>query len=146
MPLLPNVLESGIESVCSNPGPSSAACAAQWAQAMGDYTQTVAPPSLTVQAAVAALTGALSGAFASPVAAPGMESAFGAFAATVGAGMAPAFVAAPPPRPVGFASLFAQPPPVSHSAAAASMTALLDGWMRTATATPASGGAPIPWT
>ncbi len=138
-------LTSGIQSVCADPADSAGGCAQAWADAMGDYAATVVPPSTTVVLAKQALAAALAGAFASPTAAPGMESAFATFAVSVGAGMAPAFVAAPPPSPVGFASLFAQPPPATHAAAAAALAARVQAWMVTATATPAAGGAPIPW-
>jgi hypothetical protein len=74
-----------------------------------------------------------------------MDAAFQAFGAAVGLGMAPAFVAVPPPAPVGFASLFAKPYQTSAAAAAAHLTPAIDAWMRTGTATPAIGGSPIPW-
>jgi hypothetical protein len=144
MPLNSAALQSGILAVCSSPGPSVAACAQQWADAMGNYASGVIPPSLTVDAAKSALVGALTSAFAT-FAPPAMETAFAAFAATVGAGMAPGFVATPPPRPVGFAALAAPPAPLSHADAAARTATLIDTWMRSATATPAAGGSPSPW-
>lgn len=112
---------------------------------MVSYASGVVPASLSVSAAGTTLATSLAGAFATPFAAPGMETAFAAFAASVGAGMAPAFLAAPPTRPVGFASQFAGPAPETHADAAASVASLVDGWMRTATATPSGGGPPTPW-
>lgn len=145
MPLNIAGLQSALSSQFANPASSSSGCAQQWADAMTQYAAAVVPPSLTVSAAGSALAASLVVAFATPAAAPGMESAFAAFAASVGAGMAPAFVGAPPPRPVGFASQFLLPSP-THAAAAASIAALIDGWARSGTATPALGGPPIPWT
>ena len=136
-------LESGIAEVCTAPAGDAAGCAQQWADAMGEYASAIVPVSPAVAGAVATLAGSLAAAFSSPAAAPGMESAFKAFAATVGAGMA-GFVPTPPPSPVGFASLFGQPPPATGAAAASSMANLIDAWMRTGTATP-PGGSPIPW-
>lgn len=137
-------LESGIVEVCTAPADSAGGCAQQWAEAMGEYAAAVVPASPAVAGAVAALAGSLAGAFASPAAAAGMEQAFATFAATVGAGMA-GFVPTPPPTPVGFASQFAQPPPLTGSAAASSMANLIDAWFRKGTATPVAGGAPISW-
>jgi len=145
MPLNPSGLESALASVAASPPPSSAGCAASWASAMSTYANAVVPPSTTVAAAVSTLQGALATAFASPAAAPGMESAFTAFAVTVGGGMAPAFVAVPPPSPVGFAAQFAGAHPATHAAAAAALRLMIDTWMRTGTATPSGGGAPVPW-
>jgi hypothetical protein len=74
-----------------------------------------------------------------------MDAAMTAFAATVGAGMAPAFVAVPPPAPVNFALLFAEPYPATAAEFGQRVGSAIDVWMRTGTATPAIGGAPIPW-
>lgn len=145
MPLNTAGLQSDLLSLFSSPAPSTAACAQQWANALVSYASAVVPPSLTVSAAGAALASSLTGAFAAPAAAPLMELAFATFAATVGAGMLPAFVAAPPPRPVGFAAQFLAPAPTTHAEAAANFTSLIDGWMRSATSTPAVGGSPTPW-
>jgi heme/copper-type cytochrome/quinol oxidase subunit 1 len=98
-----------------------------------------------VAAAAATLEGALATAFAASAAAPGMESAFAAFAATVGTGMAPAFVATPPAGQVGFATQFLAQP-ATHALAAAAISGLIDTWMKTGSATPSGGGAPVPWT
>lgn len=145
MPLDPGALSSGIEEVASDPPPTSAECAQAWADAVGDFAAGVVPPSTAVSAAVTTLAGALATAFASPAAAAGMESAFTAFGATVGGGMAPAFVATPPPGPVGFATLFAAGHPATHAAAAAGISGIIDTWMRTGTAVPSGGGASAPW-
>jgi hypothetical protein len=74
-----------------------------------------------------------------------METAFTVFATAVGVGMLPAFVATPPATPVGFATQFAGPKPETHAAAASQISGIIDTWMRTGTATPSIGGAPVPW-
>jgi len=145
MSLDTSALEDGLLTVASEPPADVPGCAQAWADAMEAYAAGVVPASLTVSAAAATLSGALSAAFASPAAAPGMETAFAAFAATVGGGMAPAFVAVPPPAPVGFAVQFAGPKPETHADAAAALRSLIDAWMKTGTATPSGGGAPVNW-
>ena len=64
---------------------------------------------------------------------------------TVGGGMAPAFVATPPPGPVGFAGLFSLPYPSTHSAAATGVRDAIDTWAKTGSATPSGGGSPVNW-
>lgn len=146
MAVNPASLASTLAGNFAAPGASVAECAGQWADAMVSYASAVVPPSLTVAAAGSALRGALAAAFATPGgAAPGMESGFLAFAATVGAGMAPAFVGAPPPAPVGFASLVGGLIP-THAAAAAVVAGKIQAWFLTGTATPSVGGPPVPWT
>jgi hypothetical protein len=64
-----------------------------------------------------------------------MESAFTAFAAAVGLGMA-GWTPVPPPGPVGFAGQFAQdPPPATHAAAAGVIADLIDAWFTSGSAT-----------
>jgi hypothetical protein len=74
-----------------------------------------------------------------------METAFASFASTVGTGMAPAFIATPPPGAVGFAAQFAGPYPETHADAGDQIGSLIDTWMRTGTAVPSGGGSPVPW-
>lgn len=138
-------LQGDIEDLAADPGDDIAACAAQWAAAVGDYASGVVPASTTVAAAQATLEAALAAAFAQPAAAPAIETAFAAFGVTVGGGMAPAFVAVPPAVPVGFVAQFAGPKPTTHAAAALAISTLIDTWARTGTATPSGGGAPVPW-
>lgn len=123
---------------------SQAACANEWGLIMEAYAADVVPPSTTVSAAAATLASSLAAAFATPAAAAAVDAAFSAFAATVGTGMAPSFVATPPAAPPGFATqlLTSQP---THAAAAAAFTLLIDTWMRTGTAVPAGGGPAVPW-
>jgi hypothetical protein len=73
-----------------------------------------------------------------PATVASVEAAFTGFAATVGAGMAPTFVGAPPPAPVGFALEFAKPPAAwaaTHEAAATLWAARIHAWMITGKAT-----------
>src|SRR5690242_5762919 len=103
-------LEDDLKELAETPGETIADCAQQWADAMESYASSVIPTSTQVTTAAAALKVALTAAFANTVAsttAAAMEAAFLAFATAVGAGMAPAFVAVPPPNPLGFADLFA---------------------------------------
>lgn len=126
--------------------PGSAAEAAElWATAIGSYASGVVPPSATVSAAQGVLQTALAAAFVTPAAAPLMEVAFLAFGASVGLGMAPAFIAVPPAAPVGFVPFMLVMKP-SRAAAMAQLAGLIDTWMKTGTATPALGGPVVQWT
>lgn len=146
MPLDTTELFDGLLDVAANPGPDIPTCAQQWADAVEAYATGVVPASTTVSAAVATLKSALEGAFAVPLgAAPLMETAFAAFATTVGTGMAPAFTATPPPGPVGFATQFLSFP-ATHALAATALSGLINTWMKTGTATPSGGGSPVNWT
>lgn len=145
MPLAAAGLQADLETLFGS-GPDTAAQAAQeWADAVQAYFAGVIPSSLTVAAAATTLAGALTSAFsASSGAAAAMESAFSAFAATVGGGMAPAFVATPPPGPVGFSSLLSTNQ-ATQAAAAQAWASAIDTWAKTGTATPSAGGSPVNW-
>lgn len=145
MPLNKAGLESDLESLFSDPPDTTPACAQAWADAVKAYASAIVPTSTTVTAAAATLAGSLLTAFQSPNAIAPMEAAFLAFGATVGGGMAPAFVATPPAGAVGFADQVAAPHPETHAAAAAAWASRIDTWMRTGTATPSGGGSPINW-
>lgn len=144
MPLDPVSLQSGLEAVAADPPATVAACAQAWADAAQVHAAAVVPGSTTVTAAAATLSTALAAAFDLDDAAPAMETAFAAFAATIGGGMT-GFVATPPPGAVGFAAQFAGPKPSTHAAAAAAVGTLIDTWMRTGTATPSGGGSTVNW-
>ena len=133
MPLAPPVLQSALEALFSEPPLLVAECAEAWAQAMADYAAGVVPVSTTVAAAASSLATALAAAFAAPVAAPAFDAAFGAFGATVAAGMLPLFAGVPPPAPLGIAALLAASQP-THAAAAAAFATHIDLWMRTGSA------------
>ena len=127
--------------------PDSAEQAAkEWADAVQVYAAGIVAPSATVAAARTALEAALLPAFRSTDAAALLEQAFKAFAVTVGGGMAPAFVAVPPPGLIGFAELFKQSPPQSTAEGVARIAIRIDAWMRTGTAAVAMPpGPPVPW-
>jgi len=145
MPLNASALSSGLQSTFANPPASSAGCAQGWADAVQSWCSSIVPASAGVAGAVATLQGALASAFAGSDAASAMESAFSAFAITVGLGMA-GYVPTPPAGPVGFASQFAGPKPATHAAAASAIASLIDAWMHTGVATlVAPPNTPVPW-
>ncbi len=155
MPLNPSGLQSTLASFFASPpvvvagdvvdlAASRSACASQWASAMQSYAAAVLPASTTVAAAAATLSSSLAAAFALPSATAAVDAAFQAFAATVGSGMAPAFVAVPPPLPPGFVT-FVATTRASHALGASDCKTLIDTWLRTGTATPSGGGAPVNW-
>jgi hypothetical protein len=145
MPLNQSGFKDAFEALCSSPGATVADCAGLWAEAFVTYFAAVTPPSATVSAAGVALQGQLAAAFATPNAIPAMDLACTAFALAVGSGMAPAFVAVPPPAPFGWALVLAPPYATSHAEAAQRVATALDTWARTGTATPSVGGSPVPW-
>lgn len=125
--------------------PTYESCGKAWADAVGAYAVSVTPPSSTATAAAVQLGTALGGAFAQPLAPAAMESAFTAFGAALGGGMA-GYVPTPPPGPVGFATAFAEPMPETQREAAERMAGLVDTWMRTGIATLAvPPGTVVPW-
>lgn len=147
MPLNLPALSGQLADGFASPAADAAGCAAQWASAVEAYASGIVPPSLSVSTAAAQLEAALAGAFSSPNAIPGMESAFTAFGAAVGLGMAPLYAAVPPPAPVGFAAQFGGPAPATHAAAASAIAGLIDTWMKTGTATlVAPPNTLTPWT
>lgn len=145
MPLATSGLHDALADIFAHPPGSAADAAHAWARAVQAYFAGVTPPSTTVSAAAAALEPQLLAAFVSPAAPPLLEVALQAFALLVGTGMLPAFVAVPPPAPVGFALLAVPPFPPTQAIAVAAWTTKIDAWARTGTATPALGGPPVPW-
>lgn len=120
-------LKAAIEDL--GPQDTRAHAAAAWATAMGDYAAGIVPASTTVGAAKAALETALTHAFGQASAAPEMETAFAAFAATLGGGMT-GYTPTPPPGEVGFATRFA----TNRSSASVAATAVadaIDDWLTT---------------
>jgi len=74
-----------------------------------------------------------------------MEAAFAAFAVTLGGGMA-GHAPVPPPGPVGFAGIFAQPQSATHATAATAVASAIDTWLRTGIGTLiAPPNTAIPW-
>jgi hypothetical protein len=146
MALVQSTLRDALRDLFVAPGPTEVDCRFSWRAAMITYATPITPPSTAVTAAGNALALGLAG-FNAPGAAAGkLESAFATFAATLAAGMAPAFVGVPPPGIVGFVSQFAGAMPATHLAAADALATLIDTWMRTGTALTQPGGVPVvPW-
>lgn len=156
MPLDPSGLQSDLASLFASPpvvmdgddvdyGSSRQACAAEWANAMTSYASAIIPASGALAGASFGLSVALTSAFATSPCGAAVDAAFQTWAVAIGAGMAPAFVATPPASPPGFASGLGTVQ-TSHAAAAAYWAGVIDAWCRTGTATPAGGGAAVPWT
>jgi len=149
MPLIRNNLSSSFESFFASPPDTAAQCAQEWASAMRDYTLSISPPSTTVAAASLVLASTLASIFQTSVnasaTASAMEGAWAIFAASVGAGMSPSFVATPPPGLVGFLVLFNATPPSTHAEAAERFSSRIDTWIRTGTAVASGGGGVINW-
>jgi hypothetical protein len=140
-------LTSDLTALFASPPATRELCAQEWADAMASYASAVVPASTTVAAASATLATSLATAFAQPSAAAQMETAFTAWATTVGSGMAAAgWTGAPPPGAVGFATL-AGTQPATHADAAASFAGLINTWALTGTAVLiAPPNTPVTWT
>lgn len=128
--------------------PTTAALASEWSAAITAWASAIVPPSAAVTAAGEAFEVSLLAAFNNPDQAarlPLVTTAFTTWAVTVGGGMAPAFVAVPPPAPVPWAAAFAGGNLPTRVAGVAAVASTLDAWARTGTATPSGGGPPVPW-
>lgn len=141
-------LQDDLEASFGAPGATAAACAAQWADAVGGYAGDVVPASTAVAVAQAALQAALALAFVGTdkaTTATKMEAAFAAFGTAVGGGMA-GFTPTPPASAVGFATLFAADPlPETNEDAADAFATAIHTWLKTGTATPLPSGAVVHW-
>lgn len=145
MPLVPSALSSGLQSVFASPPADAAGCANGWANAVESWCAAIIPASAAVSGAVSTLDSALASAFSAPDCAPALESAFAAFAVTVGGGMV-GYAPTPPPGPVGFAPQFAGPKPATAADAASAIASLIDDWMKTGLSTlVAPPGTVVPW-
>jgi len=134
MPLNPSSLQSDLEALFGDP-PSTAYLAAQaWGDAVRGYAAGVVPVSTTVSTAASALQASLQASFGSPSAASSIDTAFMTFATAVGVGMLPLFTGIVPPHPLGIATLLSGTQP-THASAAAAFSSLIDGWLRTGSAT-----------
>ena len=146
MALVKATLQAALLDIFENLPETSDEAGQRWGSAVGSYGSSVTPPTTAGASAQTALEGALKGAFADPNvdAAPLMETAFTAYGAAIGAGMAPAFTATPPPGPVGFADLFSGTTG-DTSQAANDIATKIDTWMRTGIAIPVPPGPSVPW-
>ena len=142
MPLNVSALEESLEALFASAPLAEAECAQLWADALQAYATAIVPASVNVTTGAAAVVPALTGMGASGAAVTILPSALTAFAATVGTGMAPAFSGTPPAAP--WVPPFA-PTTISAREAASTLASSIDAWMRTGTATPSSGGTPVPW-
>jgi len=120
--------------------PSEAACAAAWAEILGDYAGGLSPPSTGVAAASAALEAGLAGMSGSGASSATFAAAFSSFGAALAAGMAPPGV---PPGPFNLSAAVIDPPTGSPAVAAASLGAAIGAWIRTGITGPPTS---IPWT
>lgn len=138
------ILVERLNSLFSNPPPTTEACVELWASAIRLYSQTITPPSVTSFAASEALKPLLTLAFKSSNALPGMSQAFLAWAQILGSGMAPTFTGVPPLRPIDFSNLFSQSPS-SHLEAAQKFALVIHSWTLTGTATNNVSGVSVNW-
>lgn len=119
--------------------------ASRWASAFDVYASQVIPASVSSSVAKAAMRVALTGLINSANPAS-LEIGMNAYATALAVGMAPVFVAIPPPAPLVLTSAFAIGLAEGSAVDVAnSMASLIDVWMKTGTATPSVGGSPIPW-
>lgn len=135
--------------------PANDAAAAQaWADAMDIYTGAglgILPQSVNGALAKAALVAGLSGMSAPGAAIPLFDTAFAAYALSIAGGMAPAFVAVPPPlllsvTPPTLATILATGMGGASAAVqAATFAAWIHTWFTTGSATTSGGGPPAFW-
>lgn len=153
MPLMPPMLTKELTKFMDDKAPTfdkfppdGPAAAKAWAGAIDAYAKGVIPPSTTAAAAKSALEGALMGMSAPGAALVAFPAAFTAYAAALGGGMAPAFIATPPPAPIVFApAMAAGMAGAPASAVVPQIATIIDLWFRTGMAVPALGGPPVPW-
>ncbi len=137
-------LSSDLEAVFSNPGSSESDVADGWSDAISAYALGVVPASIGHVAAKAAFRAALEGFGAPGASVAALQAGLTAFAAQIGLGMAPAFVATPPAGPCPLESMNTDRP-ATHALAAGNVTSIIDSWFRSGTAVPSGGGSPVPW-
>jgi hypothetical protein len=129
-----NGLVGSLNSLFSEPYPTTQENAGAWARAIGSYTQNIIPSSVTVSAASSAFEAELNTAFINndkPVMLLQLEAAFGNFATIVGGGMI-GYNAVRPPSFIGLAEIGVAG---SHGVAALTFAAKINVWMKTGTAT-----------
>lgn len=139
MALNDSALVDDLTAFLANVPPGEAACAAAWAEIMGDYASGLTPPSAAVAAASAALEAGLAGMSGSGAASGIFASAFSAFGSALAGGMAPPGV---PPGPFNLSSAVIHPPTGNPATAAASLGAAIGAWIRTGITGPPTS---VPW-
>lgn len=153
MALVLTTLQNGILSLtdADNPQfvgfPSSVAQAAQnWAGVINDYAQLVTPPSATASAAEQALVGVLAAASGQDAWLAAFPAALTAYAAALGGGMAPAYVATPPPVPIQLDPAIQLGANGAEAAVVAPILAtIIDLWFKTGIAVSVPAGVSSSW-
>ena len=154
MPLIPTLLNVELSKLMipenpqfvGHPNSGVAEVAQNWSNAINQYASTIGPPSTTAQAAKAAMLSVLLGGEAPNSWDVIMPLAFTAYAATLGAGMAPTFSAVPPINPINLSAAWNIPKEKSFDLVRVStLVGLIDAWFRTGQATNNSSGATVPW-
>ena len=151
MPLVIDTLINGIKEL-TEPDKMPAnvpEMAEKWGTIIGDYGSQVIPTCLPANSepAMATLIATLQGVTNSPSTfIPLMTAGLTAYAVSLVPGMLPGFVGVPPPVPIVLAAVV----PAGLAGAtgeqqAILLSGLIDAWFRTGTATPSSGGSPVPW-
>tara|TARA_Y100000310_G_scaffold248042_1_gene253837 strand:+ start:985 stop:1440 length:456 start_codon:yes stop_codon:yes gene_type:complete len=150
MPLVAATLETSIKDLIDDPSDTAAGAAQKWSDAIGDYASAIVmAPTTTGEAAKAALLGALTATFGNPTdgtppVSTTWDAPMAAFAGTLAGGMAPAFTGTPPGA--GFSSVvFTGANFEDSGAAAAALSASIDGWFKTGIAVNNSSGASSTW-
>lgn len=141
MALNPTGAKTTLGNLFANPVGDEASARSSWKSAIQTLTAAVVPASTTVAAAAATFETAITGFNAPSAAQASLEAALVTFAATVGTGMAPAFVATPPVAPVGLSF----PTEDNAQDAADAIIDTINTWLKTGTAVPSGGGPPVNW-
>lgn len=145
MALVPATLVVSLTDLFTNHPADELSARTNFASAISDYISTVTPAIVpgTAEVAEQSMIVALIGWSELDAAFSLIPVAFTAWAATIGAGMAPAFVATPPLAPINISSL---PREQTNAAiAAVAWSNLIDTWVRTGMAVPSGGGPSVPW-
>jgi len=149
MPLVVATLQASILDLIDNPSDTAAGAAEKWSDAIGDYASAIVmAPTTTGEDAKSDLKDALTITFESPsdttTASTTWDAPMAAFAGTLAGGMAPDFTGTPPGA--GFSSVvFTGANFEDSTAAAAALSASIDGWFKTGIAVNNSSGASSTW-
>lgn len=119
----------------------------KWSVAVNNYAKSVIPASIGFELGRVAFENIMKGVVANPPnGAILFPLAFTAYAVQLGLGMAPLFIAVPPPIPLVLVPVFAAGlAGASAEVCADLMATTIHTWFKTGTATPAAGGSPILW-
>lgn len=154
MPLIPQVLETGLRALMVYNAPEYAGTpangqefAARFSSAVAEYAQSVAPPTTGVLAGQEQMRQIIAAAYETPGALyTGFPQAFAAMAASMAAGMLPAFAGTPPPLPLDWSSVYALGNSGAESSECIALLAnLTHAWFLTGTAVNTASGATTLW-